>query len=109
MRGGMILRRQPRSRFEHAVEITGTAADGVGEIIQGQLFLALLDQATGLRDEGCIFAIDRWPVGIAAFARPEARRFGRRERIVQLHVLRVGGSRGARRPAKNPGRYDRVP
>src|SRR5260370_38934355 len=44
MRGGIFLWRQPRRRLEHAMEIAGAAANGIGEIVQGRFLLALLDQ-----------------------------------------------------------------
>ena len=60
---------------------------------QRRLLFALFDQTAGLCDDGNVLAVDRGAVRIATHARPEAGRFGRFERIVELDVLRVRGSR----------------
>src|ERR1700730_6751083 len=91
------------------MKVAGAPPDRLGEIVQGWLLLALLDQAASLRDDRCIFSLDRNSFGVAAFTRAETGRLGGRERGVQLDILAVRGSRRTGRPAVNPGRRHRIP
>src|SRR4051812_13972598 len=43
--GGIVLRGQARGGLEHAMEMADATSDGIGQIVQRGLFLALLDQA----------------------------------------------------------------
>src|ERR1700738_2985887 len=91
------------------MKVAGAPSDRFGEIVQGRLFLALLDQAASLRDDRCIFSVDRNSVWVAAFTRAETGRLGGRERIMQLDIPGVRGPRRTGRPAVNPGRRHRIP
>src|SRR3984885_6166776 len=109
MRHGIVLRRQPRDGLEHAMKVAGAPSDRLGEVVQGLLSLALLDQAASLRDDRCIFSLDRNSVRVAAFARAKTGRLGGCERFVQLDIPAVRGPRRTGWPAVNPGRRHRIP
>src|SRR4029077_19747453 len=109
MCNGIVLRRQTRDGPEHAMKVAGTPSDRLGKIVQQWLFLALLDQAASLRDDRCVFFLNRNSVWVAALTRAETGRLGGRERLMQLDIPGVRGSRRTAWPAVNPGRRYRIP
>jgi len=109
MRSSIILRRKTNDRFEAAMEIAWTAAHSLGQGIQGWFLLTLLDKLACSRYERRILFFDRRSVRAASLARPETCSLRIRQRIVQLHVVWIGGSRRTRRPAIDTCRHDRVP
>jgi hypothetical protein len=74
------------------MKVAGAEFDGGREIVERWLFFTVLDKAACLGDESRVFSIDREAVRVAALAGPEACRLRVFERIVQLHVLRIGGA-----------------
>jgi len=91
------------------MKVARAAFNGGREIVKRQLFLTFLDKAARLGDECRVFSIDREAIGVAPLAGPEPGRLRVLERVVQLHVLWIGGSRRTGRTAIDSRRRYRIP
>src|ERR1700751_3742081 len=91
------------------MEVARAPAYCVRQVSQRQLLLALFDDPARLGNQVGILAFERSALGITPFARSETCRASVIQRVVELHILRIGDPGRARRPAINARREYRVP
>ena len=107
MRRGVGLRRDPERLLEDAVEVIGAQAHGLGKIVELRRLVSGLDQPAGLRNLPGVKLTERLPVGLAAFAGPEARPLRLVPRVEEAHIGALGETRRTTRAAIDAGGFHR--